>query len=121
MGDSLTTGWKMEKIPLRLARAGMVLEQPVLNAAGGVLIGEGGVLDDAKIDILIKVGVRSLCIKSGPKAGPGLAERILGRLDNLFRKEDDTFMLGMKEILRAYFERKAAEAKIGNQPDERAS
>ena len=109
----------MEKIPLRLARAGMILERPVLNASGGVLIGEGGVLSDTVIDRLIKAGVQSISIKSDPKLGPAPAERVLGRLDSLFRKEGDTFMLGVKEMLRAYFERKAAESKIGNQPDER--
>ncbi len=109
----------MEKIPLRLAQAGMVLAQPILNAAGSVLVGEDVVLSDALVGRLAEAGVQTIAIKSGPRKGPGTADRVLGRLDHLFRKRNaDPFMAALKSMLCSYFERKAAEGKIGNQSEE---
>ncbi len=109
----------MEKIPLRLAQAGMILAQPVINAAGTALVGEGVVLSDALVERLTQAGISVIAVKSGPKKGPGTADRVLGRLEHLFRKQSaEPFMAALKSMLHDYFERKSAEGKIGSQSDE---
>lgn len=103
----------MQKIPLRLARPGMILAQPLNNDDGRVLVGAGVELSDTIINRLETAGVRTIAIKGAPSTGGSMSKRALDRLDHLFRKQtDDPFMIALKAMLRAYFERKIKQESI---------
>lgn len=104
----------MQKIPLTLAKAGMVLAKPVLRSNGLVLIGENAELSDAIIQRLIKMEIENVVVQGTPLDLEGVGSgtpynRILERMDHLFRKyENDQDMALVKKRLREYFQLKAA-------------
>lgn len=105
----------MQKIPIRLAREGMILAQPVLDAEERVLMGEGVALTDSTIARLETAGIRTILIKGDPQAGPSGAQKVLDRLDHLFRKqEQESFMAAVKKMLIQYYNGKIEREKIGN-------
>lgn len=104
----------MQKIPLRLARAGMILAQPLNNDDGRVLVGAGVELSDSIIARLQTAGVRVITIAGAPSGGGSMSKRAQDRLDHLFRKHaDEPFMCALQAMLRSYFERKLTRESVG--------
>lgn len=104
----------MQKIPIRLAQAEMILAQPVLDAEGRTLVGEGVTLSASIIARLESSGIRTLTIKGDP-GGPSASQKVLDRLDHLFRKQNDPFMLALRQMLGEYYRRKVAFEKVGGE------
>jgi len=106
----------MQKIPLKLAAAGMKLAKSVERADGIVLVGEGTELSDPLITRIGQAGVSSIVVQGSPVDMDGLEGgadygRIRGRLEHLFRKHrDDRFMAALHGTFDRYFRAKAAEA-----------
>lgn len=104
----------MQKIPLELAKAGMVLAKPVLRSNGLVLIGENAELSDAIIARLKQMDIDTVVVQGNPLDLEGVGSgtpynRILDRMDHLFRKyEADQEMMLVKSRIRDYFQLKAA-------------
>ena len=106
----------MQKIPLALAKAGMVLAKPVLRDNSLVLVAEGAELSDTLLERLQRMDVEAVTVQGNPvdmdgaAGGTRIGER-LERLDHLFRKhQHDPFMGQLKGWLREYFQLKAAQA-----------
>jgi len=98
----------MQKIPLRLAQPGMFLAQPVTQEGGRVLVGAGMELTSSILDRLAAADVYSIVVEGSPVSGFFAGQKVLARLDHLFRKhEEDQFMCALRVLLRGYFERKA--------------
>ena len=104
----------MQKIPLKLAKAGMVLAKPVLRDNGLVLMAEGTELSETLLPRLESMGVETLVVKGNPVdlggAGGSTAftERA-ERMEHLFRKyKADPWMSRLKDHLVQYFTLKAA-------------
>ena len=105
----------MQKIPLRLAQPGMFLAQPVVKADGRVLVGAGIELTSSLLERLGTAGVRGIVVEGASASGFSTEQRVLARLDHLFRKQEgDQFMSALQALLRAYFERRAAGEAIEN-------
>ncbi len=104
----------MQKIPLKLAKPGMVLAKPVLRDNGLVLMAEGAELSQALLDRLERMEVGSITVKGNPVDMEGASggtqyAKVIERLDHLFRKyKSDPFMNKLKVHLRNYFQVKAA-------------
>ena len=113
----------MQKIPLSLAKGGMVLAKPVLKENGLVLVAEGTELTDSLLERLERMGVENLVVQGNPVDLDGVAggteyNRIAGRLDHLFRKfKADPWMNDFKERLRSYFQVKAAAQSAPAKPE----
>ena len=104
----------MQKIPLRLARPGMTLAQPLMDAEGRMLVGVGAELTEGVIARLEAAGIRSLSIRGAMSPGASFRGQALGRLDHLFRKRmDDRFMAALKTMLEEYLKQHVAREKIG--------
>ncbi len=107
----------MQKIPLSLARKGMVLEKPVLRDNGLVLVAPGTEISDSLLAKLENMGVQSVTVEGHPVEMEGQAapksfqERIDG-LDHLFRRyREDAWMNKLKELIRIYLKRRMATAE----------
>ncbi|WP_028573766.1 hypothetical protein [Desulfonatronovibrio hydrogenovorans] len=109
----------MQKIPLNLARPGMVLEKPVLRDNGLVLVAQGTQLSDALLGRLENMGVSTITVEGSPLDLEGGARSVsyeerIESLDHMFRNfRDDPWMIRMKEFIRSYFERKMAAGSSG--------
>lgn len=108
----------MQKIPLNLAKPGMVLEKPATSESGQVLLAAGIALTENHIRILGNKGLKYIVVKGNPLDLEGVAtnpsfEKRIERMEYLFRHyKQDNFMLKMKKFLQSYFKQKAlAEAK----------
>jgi hypothetical protein len=102
----------MQKIPINLAKPGMVLEKPATSETGQVLLAAGVSLTENHIRILANKGIKSIVVKGNPLDLEGLAsapsfEKRIKRMDYLFRHQDDPFMLKLKKFLQEYFQHKA--------------
>jgi len=104
----------MQKIPLNLAKPGMVLAKPVPRQDGIVVVASGTEITEGLIDKLESMEVETIVVEGNPvnmdgvMAGSSYAARV-GRLDHLFRKfPDDPWMGRVKEMFRGYFTIKAA-------------
>ncbi|MFP4071150.1 MAG: hypothetical protein ACLFTB_03785 [Desulfovibrionales bacterium] len=102
----------MQKIPLELAQAGMVLEKPLLRENGLVLVAEGTELTETLIGRLENMKITSIVVQGEPvemegMSGTSYAKRI-ERLDHLFRGHEDQWMQKVKLFLRHYFQSRAA-------------
>lgn len=104
----------MQKIPINLAREGMVLEKAVMRDNGMVLVGQETKLTSALISRLENMDISSIVVKGEPVDMEGVggsttyAKRI-ERLDHLFRQfENDEWMQEVKEFIRGYYRAKAA-------------
>jgi hypothetical protein len=108
----------MQKIPLELAGAGMVLEKPILRDNGLVLVAEGTVLSEALIGRLRTMEVEFVVVQGRPVDLDGAGEQSLpaqrlARLDHLFRSHGDEWMLKVKTFLRNHFQARAARDASG--------
>lgn len=101
----------MQKIPLSLAKPGMLLAEPVCKTSGLTIVGQGCELTEPLLAKLRDMGVDSLVIEKTELMAPGdihqghsvWSDRA-ARLDHLFRKHvDDAWMEHVKEGLRRYF------------------
>ncbi len=96
----------MQRIPITLATAGMVVARPIPNAddPGGLpLCGPGLTLTESLIDRLRDRGVQALTVEGHPvtvEGEPSLDEQ-LAALDRRFRRvEGDALMRPIKELYR---------------------
>ncbi len=98
----------MQKIPLSLARPGMLLAEPICSASGMIIIGKGRELSDSLLARLrtMEVGwvlVESVEIPEQGSESSVWSERA-ARLDHLFRRHaGDAWMDEMKDSLKSYF------------------
>lgn len=98
----------MQKIPLALARPGMLLAQPVSTATGMTIIGRGCEITEPLLARLKAMDIDWLLVEeieaSHQDAGHSIWSARAARLDHLFRKHaDDAWMAEVKESLRCYF------------------
>ena len=104
----------MQKIPLNLARPGMVLAKPVARPDGIAVAAAGSELSESLLDRFDSMGVSHLVVEGEPVALDGPAgsssfDKRLERLDYLFRKfPDDKWMVQIRRLLDHYFRMKAA-------------
>jgi hypothetical protein len=113
----------MQKIPLELARAGMVLEKPIMRENGLILVAEGTELSETLIGRLRTMEVEFVLVHGHPLDLEGLggessAGKRLERLDQLFRRHDDEWMLKVKAFLKNYFQSRAAREAAPRKGDE---
>ncbi len=103
----------MQKIPLALAKAGMKLAKPAQKEGGMVIAATGMELTERLIERLANMDVEAVVVEGNP-LDPSAGEdtpfaRIAERLDHLFRRyTSDPAMTETKEMLREYFQMKAA-------------
>ncbi len=104
----------MQKIPIDLARAGMVLAKPVARENGITVMAEGMELTQTLIDRLQGMSIERIVVQGHPVDMGGalgstkFSER-LERLPHLFRVyEKDKWMKMVLNRLQAYFRIKAA-------------
>lgn len=104
----------MQKVPLSLAKSGMVLEKPVIRENGMTLVGVGTELTDSLLQRLENMGIESIIVEGSPLTSDGensYAAKI-ERLDHLFRQyTQDKWMQKVKAALVACFEKKIAPVK----------
>lgn len=107
----------MQKIPVNLARPGMVLDKPVLRDNGLVLVAQGTEISQSLLDRLENMGVEWITVEGSPVDMEGMApsktyQQRMEEMDHLFRKyKDDKWMNNMKSFLKSYFRRKAESEK----------
>ncbi len=116
----------MQRIPLSLAKPGMILDKPLLRDNGLVLVAEGTELSESLLMRLADMDIEALVVKGNPVdmngagGGSSFSQRA-ERLDHLFRKyQADPFMLKLKERLAEYFKLKAA-AEVAAQAAQNAA
>jgi len=106
----------MQKIPLNLARPGMVLAKAVTRPDGMAVAAAGVALTGNLLARLEPMGVSHLIVEGEPVAlgggsGSTSFDKRLERLDHLFRKyPDDKWMGQIRRLLKRYFGMKAASA-----------
>jgi hypothetical protein len=105
----------MQKIPLQLVRAGMVLAKPATRENGMVLVAAGTTLTDALISRLETMGVEQLVVEGDTLDMGGCGVEALAqkeeRLEQLFRNfKDDGYMQRVKGIVRDYYTHKCLQA-----------
>lgn len=96
----------MQRIPISLAAAGMVVARPISNTddpKGLPVCGKGVELTESLIQRLRDRGVQALTVEGHPVAVEGEAslEELLAALDRRFRRVDaDPLMKQVKELFR---------------------
>ncbi len=104
----------MQKIPLTLARPGMVLAKAVSRADGIAVAAQGTELSQTLLDRFETMGVDAVVVEGNPvdlegAAGDMSFEKRAERLDHLFRRHaGDKWMGQIKRLLYDYFKLKAA-------------
>lgn len=103
----------MQKIPLALAKAGMVLARSVVRENGITVVAEGYALTDSLIQRLEGMKIERIVVKGNPLrmegGGSTAYDQRLERLDHLFRAYGkDQWMRKVKAFLANYFRLKAA-------------
>ena len=104
----------MQKIPLNLARPGMVLAKPVTRSDGIAVAAAGSELTESLLGRFDSMGVTHLVVEGEPvrmdgPAGSSSFDKRLERLDFLFRKfPEDAWMGQIRRLLDHYFRMKAA-------------
>lgn len=103
----------MQKIPLKLAKPGMVLARSVTRENGITVVAEGLELTESLIQRLDGMKIERIVIKGNPLrldgGGTTAYDQRLERLDHLFRAyEKDQWMRKVKAFLANYFRLKAA-------------
>ncbi len=107
----------MQKVPLTLAKPGMVLEKPVTRENGMTLVGVGTQLTDALLQRLENMGVESIVVEGSPLTpdGENPYTAKIERLEHLFRQyTQDRWMQKVKATLVACFEKKITSTDDGN-------
>ncbi len=98
----------MQRIPIMMAEAGMVLARDICRsdaANGPPICGRGLALTDSLIERLKRMGVQTVFVEGYPvrRAGEKTPEELLSDLDRRFRKiADDTITGKLKKIYRSY-------------------
>ena len=101
----------MQKIPLALAEADMVLARDILrddNAGGPPICGKGITLTESLIERLKRMGVQTIAVEGHPVRmdGDKNPEEILLDLDRRFIKvENDPLTGRLKNIYRQYYDK----------------
>jgi hypothetical protein len=96
----------MQKIPISLAKPGMVLAREVRKDDDDVsppICGKGITLSEAFIARLEKIGIQAVTVEGGPVSmeGDKTPDEMLALLDRRFsRVMDDPLMAGLKDIYR---------------------
>lgn len=104
----------MQKIPLNLAKAGMILAKPVTRPDGIAVAAAGSELSDSLLERLDTMGVSQVVVEGEPvrlDGAPGGTsfDKRLERLDFLFRRyPDDKWMGQIRRLLDHYFRMKSA-------------
>ncbi|RQD57634.1 MAG: hypothetical protein D5R98_08745 [Desulfonatronovibrio sp. MSAO_Bac4] len=104
----------MQKIPLDLAKPGMVLDKPILRNNGQILVAQGTEISESLIGRLENMGISSVTVQGNPVEMEGVTppktyQQRIDELDHLFRRyDDDKWMSKMKRFIRSYFKRKIA-------------
>ncbi len=98
----------MQKIPLSLARPGMLLAEPVCNVSGMIVIGKGRELSDSLLARLKTMEVGWVLVESAEIPEQGSESSVwserAARLDHLFRRHaGDAWMDEVKDSLKSYF------------------
>lgn len=105
----------MQRLPIALAEAGMVLAKDVFredNVGGPPICGKDITLTLTLIDRLKRMGINKIVVQGHPvqMAGDKSPEEILRDLDRRFRKVGNDRLTGkLKEIYRAYLMRVSGE------------
>ena len=104
-------GVGMQKIPLNLAVAGMVLAADVTTSDGKVLVPANSTLDDAMLRRLDLAGTGKIVVQGKPVPGADMGYDALTRmkrLEHLFRAhQHDRFMTTLKNMLYKHFKERA--------------
>ncbi|MEA4855570.1 MAG: hypothetical protein AAGU21_14580 [Solidesulfovibrio sp.] len=104
----------MQKIPLNLARPGMLLAKPVTRPDGIAVAAAGSELSESLIDRFDTMGVTHLVVEGEPvrldgPAGSSSFDKRLERIPFLFRKyQGDKWMGQIQRLLDHYFRMKSA-------------
>lgn len=103
----------MQKIPLNLARPGMVLAKPVLRDNGLVLVAENTELSESLLQRLERMDIETITVQGHPvdlgDGGENTYAQRMSRLEHLFRRHgQDAWMLKVREHTRAFFQLKSA-------------
>lgn len=104
----------MQKIPLNLARPGMVLAKPVARADGIAVAAAGSEISQGLLDRLDTMGVTHLVVEGQPvkldgQPGSTSFDKRLERLDFLFRKHTaNPWMAQIRRLMDHYFRMRAA-------------
>jgi len=104
----------MQKIPLNLARPGMILAKPVARSDGIAVAAAGSELSENLLDRFDSMGVTQLVVEGEPvgldgPAGSSSFDKRLERLDFLFRKyPEDKWMGQIHRLMDHFFRMKAA-------------
>lgn len=99
----------MQKIPLALAEADMVLARDIFreeNASGPPICGKGITLTESLIERLKRMGVQTIAVEGHPVRmnGDKSPEEILLALDRRFKKVETDPLTGiLKNIYRQYY------------------
>jgi len=99
----------MQKIPLALAEAEMVLARDIFrddNASGPPICGKGIALTESLIERLKRMGVQTIIVEGHPVQlnGDKSPEEIMLALDRRFKKVADDPLTGiLKNIFRQYY------------------
>jgi len=106
----------MQKIPVKLAAAGMKLAKPVTRDNGMVVLAEGLELTEGIIKKLESMNVERIVVKGSPldlgDNGNSSWSQKAEHLDHLFRRySKDKWMFRVKGFFREYFNLKAAAQK----------
>ena len=101
----------MQKIPLNLAKTGMLLARDVTTADDKVLACADSAVDDAMLRRLDLAGVKELVVRGKSVPGANMGYDALARaqrLEYFFRAhQDDRFMMTLKNMLFRHFKERA--------------
>jgi hypothetical protein len=106
----------MQKIPISLAKPGMVLGQDIKSSddpASMTVCGKGVQLKESLIERLREMGVQTLTVEGHPvkMEGETSIEEMLSALDKRFKRvEDDPLMMKIREMYRAQILRSMGES-----------
>lgn len=101
----------MQKIPISLARDGMILAKEVVRPEkpdGPPLFGKGMSLSASHIERLVQMGVQSIVVEGRPVVMEGdrsLEEQLQDLETRFARCEQDAFMQKLKAALQRYITR----------------
>jgi len=106
----------MQKIPISLARDGMVLARDIVQngtPSGPPICGKGTVLTDRLLERLNRLEITSVCVDGHPVDLPGepTVESLITALENRFmRVGGDRRMVRIKELFRKKIEQSGRQA-----------
>ncbi len=96
----------MQRIPIKAAKAGMILKKEALTEDGKVLCGAGTTLTQEIIERLERSGVESITVKGRPVRLPGekdLKERLKELETRFQRVMDDPVERALMKLIAEYW------------------